>query len=131
MKKMMALSLALMIVAIANLSDSSFATAPVILSGIESFSYDEDINIWAVGKPGVVSDGFINTEENPITSKEDAIALAKNEVKTNFIYNAIAVYYDDANEMWMVLFFTMNMLGGGQSVYLNRAGATTLIVFGE
>jgi hypothetical protein len=80
-------------------------------------------------------DGFYNIERNPITSKDDAIALSKNEVRVD--YNAISVFYDGTGEMWMISFWTHSdssgdpAAGGGQSVYMNRDGITTMIFFGE
>jgi len=144
-KKMIALILALMVAVtlvacVSNNNDGDIGTnpndnapeaAPIDHDGIEPFSYDEDKNTYTEGELGVVSEGFYNTDKNPITNKEDAIALAKNEVKEYFNYDTISVYYDDASEMWMVLFSTAGRLGGCQSVYMNRDGLTTLIVFGE
>jgi hypothetical protein len=81
------------------------------------------------GCAGFHDDGFYNIESNPITSKDDAIALARNEVRVD--YTAISVFYDNESEMWMVLFWKLEMAGGCQSVYMNHDGITTMIVFGE
>ena len=39
--------------------------------------------------------------------------------------------YDDAEDMWMVVFSTSGTLGGCQTVYLDGHGVTHLIVYGE
>jgi len=117
----------------------SLTAHPKVLidSAIEPFSYAEHEKMYCEGDPGVVTEGFANTAKNPITKKEEAIALAKNEVTAAFDYNEITVYYDGEGQMWMVHFGTvlsnpdMGLDGGDQSVYMDRNGVTKRIVFGE
>jgi hypothetical protein len=102
---------------------------------IRAFSYEAHREMYAGGGAGIRFDGFYNIERNLITSKDDAVALARNEVIVD--YTAISVFYDNESEMWMVLFWTHSdshgdpVSGGCQSVYMNHDGITTLIVFGE
>ena len=101
---------------------------------IGTFSYYEHLSKYSAGdagEPGVQTTGFRNTERIDVPNKEVAVALAKNEVGSNFDYDTIAVSRDDESQMWMVTFFAEGLVGGEQSVYMSEDGRTTLIIFGE
>lgn len=95
---------------------------------IPDFSYTEDREIYAEGEPGVKTSGFVNTTEAEITF-ENVAEHAKNECTIK--YDSIATYLDPNECVWKVHFYTNGTLGGDQSVYLDNAGKTVLIVYGE
>jgi len=114
-------------------NDDSLVT---IQDEIGTFSYEHDWGLygeaWGGGLGMFGRQGtYINTEPNPITTKENAINLARNEVNQYFIHDTIKAYYDDVLEMWKVVFFKEHMLGGCLSVYMSSDGITQLRVFGE
>lgn len=95
---------------------------------IEVFSYMQDLSMYAADKSSR-TEGFKNTAVSPITSADEAVALAENECTIK--YNTITVYYDPAECMWKVLFYTEGEEGGCQCIYMNSDGMTTFIVYGE
>ena len=64
-----------------------------------------------------------------MTSAIDAIIRAKFELTVE--YDTISVSQDKDANMWCVDFWTLDIVGGGQSVYLNGNGLTCYIVYGE
>lgn len=96
---------------------------------IEVFSYEEHYNSFINDSAIGQEDGFKNTTETPISTKEQAINVAQNEVTIE--YNQIEVFYDKECDMYMVVFYTEDAFGGCQSVYLNDVGLTKLIIYGE
>ena len=100
----------------------------VLSDNVEAFSYAARYDSYISGESGGQGSGFVNTEKAEAKTAEQATALAKNEVTIE--YNLISVYYDISSAMWMVMFSTEGMLDGCQNVYIDRDGATTLIVYG-
>ncbi len=96
---------------------------------VEVFSYREDSAIYKAGEPGVRSEGFKNTENAPISSAAAAAERAKAELTVE--YNRISVTFDPEMKIWKTVFWTLDYLGGGQTVYLNENGITQLVVYGE
>lgn len=74
-------------------------------------------------------EGFVNTEENPIHSVDDAVELAKKECRV--WYNCITYWYYEEEDIWFVMFSEENYAGGNQDVYLGSDGVTRLIIYGE
>lgn len=99
-----------------------------IRAAVRSFSYEEDLATYG-GEPGARQDGFAVAAPRTTESIMDAVQQAAAECTVE--HDKTTVYYDAAAEMWMVLFHTENMVGGGQSVYLDSSGMTQLIVYGE
>ena len=95
---------------------------------ISEFSYTEDSEIYAEGKPGIKTFGFVNASEVEINS-ENVVEQAKKECTVK--YNKIQIYSDSSTGMWKVEFSDENALGGDQTVYMTENGITTLIVYGE
>lgn len=95
----------------------------------DSFSYSEDLALYKEGDPGIKFDGFINVEEYPVPVAREAIERAKNECTIE--YDETSISLDESAEIWKVVFSTADTLGGCQTVYLNSAGITQLIVYGE
>ena len=93
------------------------------------FSYSEHREIYVEDTPCVNQDSFVNTSESNIFTGNDAIERAKNECTVK--WNEATVYYDEEEKVWLVLFSKKNVLGGGQSVYMDEKGRTLLIVYGE
>lgn len=96
---------------------------------VEAFSYSQDASMYISGSPGIKTEGFNNAQKSTVTKKEEAIDLAKNEVTIE--YDKVDVYYDNTYSMWLVCFSAKDILGGGQSVYIDKDGLTVLIVYGE
>lgn len=97
---------------------------------IDSFSYEEHCNSFINDSSiGIQKDGFRNTTETSISTSEQAINIAKNEVTIE--YNQTEAFYDKECDMYMVAFYTEGMLGGCQNVYMNSEGITKLIIYGE
>ena len=104
---------------------------PHDLSPVEilPFSYEEVLQMWGKSDPGVKTDGFQNTSEAVIATPQQVIERAQNECTIE--YSATSVAYDSATDIWRVSFFTKESAGGGQEVYLDGNGLTTLIIYGE
>ena len=98
-------------------------------SSFPSFSYADAVATYTEGEPGVKKDGFNNSSATAFSTAEELIELAKNEA--TIVFNETTVYYDSAADMFLVLFYTEDIAGGGQSVYIDKNGVTQLIVYGE
>ena len=100
------------------------------ISEIGKFSYAQVLEQYKVGAPGVKHENFYNPEvEREVTSAIDAIIRAKFDVTIE--YDTISVSFDGESNMWCVHFYTSNIPGGDQSVYLNEKGLTCYIIYGE
>lgn len=95
-----------------------------------SFSYVEVTDNFMIGDPGVKSDGFVNTESIPMSSRIwDVMTQALKECTIEF--DTVTVNYDESTRVWEVTYSTVNTLGNCQSVYLDENGVTLLIVYDE
>ena len=95
-----------------------------------SFSYSEVTATFKAGDPGVKSEGFVNAESVPMSSRIwDAKTQALNECTIE--YDTVTVNYDETAKVWEVMYSTANTLGNCQSVYMDENGVTLLIVYGE
>ncbi|MBO7274321.1 MAG: hypothetical protein J6V22_05645 [Clostridia bacterium] len=100
------------------------------VSGLQEFSYVQVLEEYKIGDPGVKHENFYNPEvEREVTSAIDAIMRAQFELTVE--YDTISVSQDKDANMWCVDFWTLDVDGGGQSVYLNGNGLTCYIVYGE
>ena len=100
------------------------------VSEIRTFSYAEVLAEYKIGDPGVKHENFNNPEiEREGMRAIDAIIRAKFEVSIE--YNTVSVFYDEESNMWCVSFYTFDVPGGDQSVYVNDNGLTCYIVYGE
>lgn len=100
------------------------------ISEIREFSYTQALEEYKIGEPGVKHEGFNNPAiEVDITRPIDAITRAKLELTIE--YDTISVSHDETSNMWRVDFWVLDVLGGGQSVYVNGNGLTCYIVYGE
>ena len=85
---------------------------------------------YKIDEPYVKYENFNNPEvEREITGAIDAITRAKFELTVE--YDITSVSYDENANMWCVTFWTLDMPGGDQSVYLNGNGLTCYIIYGE
>lgn len=98
-------------------------------SSIGGFSFDNVNRTHKAGDPGVKTEGFKNTSENPLTNSAEAAERAKKECTIE--YDTVTVLRDGWDNIWSVTFSTRGTLGGCQTVYLNDKGITLLIVYGE
>ena len=96
---------------------------------VEPFSYEETVSKYSGDSPGVARDGFKNTSQVEIKDAEDAIERSKNEVTVD--YDSVMVSYDDSSDMWFVMYYSENKVGGNQDIYLDSNGVTQMIVYGE
>lgn len=92
------------------------------------FSYAEESTIYVEGKPGVKTSGFVNTSETDITI-ENVAEYAENECTIE--YDNVTTFFDPTECVWKVHFSTTGMLGGDQTIYMDRKGKTILVVYGE
>ena len=100
------------------------------LSEIRTFSYAQALEEYKIGDPGVKHEHFNNWNvESEITGAIDAIVRAKFELTIE--YDTISVSYDKTSNMWRVDFWTLDLDGNSQSVYINGNGLTCYIVYGE
>ena len=100
------------------------------VSEIQEFSYAQVLQEYKIGDPGVKHENFNNPDvEREVTSAIDAIIRAKFELTVE--YDTISVSQDKDANMWCVDFWTLDVDGGGQSIYLNGNGLTCYIVYGE
>ena len=100
------------------------------VSEIRAFNYAQVLEEYKIGDPGVKHEHFNNWNiESEITGAIDAITRAKFELTVE--YDITSVSYDENANMWCVTFWTLDMPGGDQSVYLNGNGLTCYIIYGE
>ena len=100
------------------------------ISEVGTFSYAQVLEEYKIGDPGVKHENFNNPEvEREGMSAIDAIIRAKFEAIVE--YDTVSVAYDEESNMWCVNFYTFNIPGGDQSVYLNEKGLTCYIIYGE
>ena len=100
------------------------------IAEIREFSYAQDLEDYKIGDPGVKHEHFSNWDiESEITGAIDAIVRAKFELTIE--YDTISVFYDKTSDMRRVDFWTLNLDGNSQSVYVNGNGLTCYVVYGE
>ena len=100
------------------------------ISEIRVFSYAQALEYYKIGDPGVKHENFNNPAvESEITGAIDAIIRAEFELTIE--YDTISVSYDEISNMWRVDFWTLDLDGNSQSVYINDNGLTCYIVYGE
>ena len=106
------------------------AESITFVSEIREFDYAKILEQYKIGDPGVKHENFKNPEvEREDTSAIDAIIRAKFELTIE--YDTISVSQDKDSNMWCVSFWTLNLDGNGQDVYINDNGLTCYIVYGE
>ena len=96
---------------------------------VETFSYEEEFKEYDGIENGVKRNDFHNIEKIEINNQTQAEEVAENEVTVE--YDSVSVAFDEDEQMWKVLFYKKDYLGGGQTVYLNKDGTTQLCVWGE
>lgn len=96
---------------------------------VETFSYEEEFKEYDGIENGVKRNDFHNIEKIEINNQTQAEEVAENEVIVE--YDSVSVAFDEDEQMWKVLFYKKDYLGGGQTVYLNKDGLTQLCVWGE
>lgn len=101
----------------------------IFISEIGEFSYAQVLEEFKIGDPGVKHENFKIPVEVEIASPNDAVAKAKLELTVE--YDTISVSYDKEMDIWCVDFWTLNLDGGDQSVYLTGNGVPCYIIYGE
>ena len=101
----------------------------VVAGEITSFSYADVLAEHPIGEPGVKQENFIFDIDIEMASVTDAITMA--EFHLTVQYDTVAVSFDEASGVWGVVFYTSDVDGGCQSVYVNNADLTCYIVYGE
>ena len=100
------------------------------ISEIREFSYSQTLEEYQIGDPGVKHDHFSNWNvESEVAGAIDAIVRAKFELTIE--YDTISVAYDETSDMWRVDFWTLDLDGNSQSVYINGNGLTCYVIYGE
>lgn len=106
------------------------AEAITFVSEIREFDYANVLEQYKIGDAGVKHENFKNPEvEREDISAIDAIIRAKFELTIE--YDTISVSHDKASDMWCVSFWTLDLPGACQDVYINGKGLTCYIVYGE
>ena len=106
------------------------AESITFVSEIREFDYQNVLAQYKIGDPGVKHENFKNPEvEREDMNAIDAIIRAKFEVTVE--YDTISISQDKDSNMWCVSFWTLNLDGNGQDVYINDNGLTCYIVYGE
>lgn len=100
-----------------------------LTSEIRKFSYAHVLEEYKIGDPGVKHENFNICFECEVVNAIDAVTIAKLELTVE--YDTISVSYDEEADIWCVDFWTLDMVGGGQSVYIKGNGLTCYIVYGE
>ncbi len=96
---------------------------------VGEFSYLTDSSYWIEGEVGIKKDNFKNTTQSEIKTAKNALNLAKNEVTVS--YNKTAVCFDNETKIWRVDFWTEDLVGENQKVYLNSNGTTRICIWEE
>lgn len=91
-----------------------------------SFSFEEVKKSLDLDAPNVRTDGFVNVDEIEMGWPTDR---AKQELMGD--YDLAQLFYDEAEDVWMVHFWNSKRAGGNETVYLNGKGVTLLIEYGE
>ena len=82
-------------------------------------------------------DGFVNTDVQEISNAKVKdfdtcnVGLQRGKIECTVEWDSFEVSFDNEANVWMVSFYTEEILGGDQSVYLDSNGKTLLIVYGE
>ena len=106
------------------------AESITFVSEIREFDYAKVLEQYKIGDPGVKHENFKNPEvEREDMRAIDAIIRAKFEVTVE--YDTISISQDKDSNMWCVSFWTLNLDGNCQDVYINGKGLTCYIVYGE
>ena len=106
------------------------AESITFVSEIREFDYEKVLEQYKIGDPGVKHENFKNPDvEREDISAIDAIIRAKFELAVE--YDTISVSYDKALNTWCVSFWTLDLPGACQDVYINGKGLTCYIVYGE
>lgn len=99
-------------------------------SEIAEFSYAQVLEEYKIGDPGVKHDNFNLGFESDISGAIDAVVRARS-FEVTIEYDTIAVSFDKDSDVWCIDFYSLNMDGGCQSVYIKGNGLTCYIVYGE
>ena len=95
-------------------------------SSVESFSYNP---VFSEDSAGVRLSGFENNGELELRSEKDAVEAAKKEISVS--YDSVACAYDKEAGIWRVEFWTKDVVGDCETVYIDILGKTRAIVAGE
>lgn len=89
------------------------------------FSYMYDLSCGYDAK----TDGFVNVDVSPVTTKTEAIERAKREHNEYTAeYDSVYVYRDAIEDVWKVVFCYDDEVGSEIIVYLNSNGITLMLV---
>ena len=97
---------------------------------ITEFSFSKVVEYYSPDMPGIRDDGFVNTESCGLIDADEALELARKELRSDD-YNDIRIGYDSSAEIWKVSFGKHGTVGGGMDVYLDSNGRTILMIAGE
>lgn len=101
----------------------------VMVGEISSFSYAKVLEDYKIGDPGVEQKSFYMSRDNGIAGVTDAITMARYYVTVQ--YDTVAIAYDEDTGVWCVDFYTFDVAGGNQAVYVNPTEEICYIVSGE
>lgn len=101
----------------------------VMVGEIGSFSYAKVLEDYKIGEPGVKQENFGLYKYDGITCAIDAVTMARYYVTVP--YDTIAIAYDETTGVWCVDFYTLDVDGGNQAVYVNPTEEICYIVSGK
>lgn len=104
------------------------ASEDIKVTDLKSFSYEDDYKYYQKHS-GARYTGFVNVKKDEVKSPKEAIELAKKECTIK--YDALNYAYDSKAKVYRVCFYTQDIYGSNQDIYINTDGITQFIATGE
>ena len=96
----------------------------------DTFSFANDSELYKAGDPGVKTEGFVNTRPSG-SDLPVSVLLEKAKAECTVEYDTVRIQFDPRSYVFSIDFYVKDVLGGDESVYIDLAGRTKLIVYGE
>lgn len=95
-----------------------------------TFSFANDSELYKAGDPGVKTEGFVNTRPSG-SDLPVSVLLEKAKAECTVEYDTVRIQFDPRSYVFRIDFYVKDIAGGDESVYVDLAGRTKLIVYGE
>ena len=76
------------------------------------------------------TEGFVNTRPSG-SDLPVSVLLEKAKAECTVEYDTVRIQFDPRSYVFSIDFYVKDVLGGDESVYIDLAGRTKLIVYGE
>ncbi len=96
----------------------------------DTFSFANDSELYKAGDPGVKTEGFVNTRPSG-SDLPVSVLLEKAKAECTVEYDTVRIQFDPRSYVFRIDFYVKDIVGGDESVYVDLAGRTKLIVYGE